>query len=204
LDIFVQLRGYEGFIDDVAERPDELREALAFLVDERLRFAHERQRFLGEEKLPPTTFVADDWVNVPFISPAVFRDFVRPLYRSIRANEGPARGFHTCGNFVPVAKDLLSAFPEVEMLEVSPWNDVRALDLLLPPKVGFIASVLNTVSLGGSEEEQRSKVEPMRDASRRRKISVVAQAIQRLPSTYEETLDRLNGFLRLARNLLCS
>jgi len=202
LDIFVQLRGYEGFIDDVAERPDELRAALAFLVDERLRFARERQRFIGEPTLPATTFVADDWVNVPFISPSLFRDFVLPLYHSIRANEGPAYGFHTCGNFESVALDLVSVFPEIEMLEVSPWNDVRALDLLLPPRVGFIASVLNTVSLGGSEDEQRRKVEPMRDASRRRKISVVAQAIQKLPATYEETLDRLNRFLGLARSIL--
>ena len=202
LDIFVQLRGYEGFIDDVAERPDELRAALAFLVDERLRFARERQRFIGEPTLPATTFVADDWVNVPFISPSLFRDFVLPLYHSIRANEGPAHGFHTCGNFESVALDLVSVFPEIEMLEVSPWNDVRALDLLLPPRVGFIASVLNTVSLGGSENEQRRKVEPMRDASRHRKISVVAQAIQKLPATYEETLDRLNRFLGLARSIL--
>jgi hypothetical protein len=204
LDIFVQLRGYEGFIDDVAERPDELRAALAFLVDERLRFARERQQFLGEPGLPATTFVADDWVNVPFISPVVFRDFVLPLYHAIRANEGPAQGFHTCGNFVPVALDIMSAFPEIEMLEVSPWNDVQSLDHLLPPRVGFIASVLNTVSLGASPDEQRRKVEPIRDASRRRKISVVAQAIQKLPSSYEETLVRLNRFLGLARGILYS
>ena len=41
LDINVQLRGYEGFIDD--------------------------------------------WVNVPFISPALFRDFVLPLYHRLKA-----------------------------------------------------------------------------------------------------------------------
>jgi hypothetical protein len=202
LDIYVQLRGYEGFLDDVAGHPVELRAALDHLVDERLRFARERQRFLGEAALPPTTFIADDWVNVPFISPTMFRELVVPLYRRIRAEEGTPNGFHTCGNFEAVACDLVAALPEIEMLEVSPWNDVAALDALLPPRVGFVVSILNTISLGGAEAEQRQKLLPIREAARRRKVTLVAQAIERIPDTYEETLSRLNGFLRLAREVL--
>jgi hypothetical protein len=201
LDIYIQLRGYEGFAEDTASRPTELRAALEHLVDERLRFARERQRFLGEPSLPATTFVADDWVNVPFISPAMFREFVVPLYRRIRAEEGRPSGFHTCGNMEPVVVDLVSVFPEIEMLEVSPWNDVAALDALLPVRVGFIASIVNTVTLGGAEAEQRSKLLPIRDAARRRRVHLVAQAIERIPATYEETLARLNGFLGLARRV---
>ena len=204
LDIYVQLRGYEGFADDTVSRPAELRAVLEHLVDERLRFARERQRFLGEPALPPTTYVADDWVNVPFISPALFRDFVLPLYRRIRAEEGPPSGFHTCGNMEPVALDLVAVFPEIEMLEVSPWNDVAALDAILPARVGFVASIVNTVTLGGSAEEQTRKLIPIRGAARTRKVTLVAQAIQRIPSTYEETIARLNGFLRLAREVLSS
>jgi hypothetical protein len=88
------------------------------------------------------------------------------------------------------------------MLEVSPWNDVAALDALLPPRVGFVVSILNTISLGGAEAEQRQKLLPIREAARRRKVTLVAQAIERIPDTYEETLSRLNGFLRLAREVL--
>jgi hypothetical protein len=202
LDIYVQLRGYESFAEDTVCRPRELRAALDHLVDERLRFARERQRYLGEKSLPPTTYVADDWVNVPFISPKMFREFVMPVYRRIRAEEGPPSGFHTCGNMMPVVEDLLSVFPEIEMLEISPWNDVAALDVLLPPKVGFVTNLVNTVTLGGSEPEQTGKLIPIRDASRRRKVSLVAQAVQRIPSTYEETFARLDGFLKLARKVL--
>ncbi len=204
LDIYVQLRGYEAFADDTACRPDELRAALEHLVDERMRFARERPRFLGEATLPATTYVADDWVNIPFISPAMFRDFVVPLYRRIRAEEGPPSGFHTCGNMEPVVRDLVAVFPEIEMLEVSPWNDVAALDALLPPRIGIVASIVNTVTLGGAEEEQTSKLIPIRDAARRRKVLLMAQAIERIPATYEETFGRLNGFLCLARRVLCA
>ncbi len=204
LDIYVQLRGYEGFADDTASRPAELHAALDYLVQERLRFARERQRFLGESSLPPTTYVADDWVNVPFISPAIFRDFVMPVYRRIRAEEGPPSGFHTCGNMETVVLDLLSVFPEIELLEVSPWNDVAVLDELVPARVGFVVSLLNTVTLGGSREEQVQKLRPIRAASRKRKIVLMAQAIERIPPTYEETIVRLNGFLDLAREVLYS
>jgi hypothetical protein len=202
LDVFMQMRGYEGFVDDAAERPDELAAALGFLVDERLRFARERQRYLGEASLPPTTYVADDWVNVPFLSPGMIRDIALPLYRRIRAEEGPVTGFHTCGFMEPVAADLVSVFPEIEMLEVSPWNDVGRLDAILPARIGFVASVLNTVSLAGTEEEQRAKVTAIRDAGRHRRMHLVAQAVVRLQPTYEETLARLNAFLRIARGIL--
>ena len=202
LDIYVQLRGYEPFAEDTACRPELLHAALDHLVDERLRFARERQAFLGEKILPPTTYVADDWVNVPFISPKMFRDFVVPVYRRIRAEEGPPIGFHTCGNMMPVVEDLLSVFPEIQMLEISPWNDVAALDQLLPPEVGFVTNLVNTVTLGGSEPEQAGKLIPIRNAARTRKVSLVAQAIERIPATYEETFARLNGFLELARKVL--
>jgi len=202
LDIYVQLRGYEGFIDDCAERPAALRDALTFLVDERLRFAHERQRYLGEPGLPPTSFVADDWVNVPFISPAIFHDFVLPLYRRLQAEEGRVTGFHTCGNLEAVAADLIGAFPDIDMLDVSPWNSSAALDRILPSRVGFTSCILNTVTLGGSEDEQRTKLAPLRDVARRRKLQVVLQAIERIPDTYEETFRRLNSCIGLARAIL--
>jgi hypothetical protein len=202
LDIYVQLREYVNFAEDAGARPDELHAALNHLVDERMRFARERQHYLGLPSLPPTTYVADDWVNVPFISPVMFRDFVVPLYRRIRAEEGPPNGFHTCGNFEAVALDLVGVFPEIEMLEASPWNAVAALDAILPPKVGLQAAILNTVSLGVSEAEQRSKLEPVREAARRRKMWLNVQAIERIPATYEETFARLDGFLSLARRVL--
>lgn len=202
LDVLVQLRGYENFVEDTVERPAALREVLDHIVAERLRFARERARHLGEAP-PATTFVADDWVNVPFVPPALFRDLVLPLYRRIRAEEGPVTGFHTCGNIEAVAGDLVGVFPEMATLDVSPWNAVAALDASLPPRIGFSCAVLNTVTLGTSEEEQRRKLDAIRDAARHRKVAVVAQAIERVPETWQETFARLNRFLGLARSVLC-
>jgi hypothetical protein len=202
LDIYVQLRGYEGFVTDTREKPDGLRDALSFLARERLRFAEERRQFLAEEALPGASFVSDDWLNVPFISPVIFRDFVVPAYALIQAGEGPVTGFHTCGNIEAVAPDLLRVFPGMRVLEVSGWNDVGNLDAVVDPAVEFAAAIINTVSLGSSPDEQRGKLAPIVETARRRRVSVCAQAIQRLYATYEETLFRLNAFLSLARTML--
>ena len=42
LDIYVQMRGFENFVDDAFERPQMVLEFLRFFVDARLRFAQER------------------------------------------------------------------------------------------------------------------------------------------------------------------
>ncbi len=85
---------------------------------------------------------------------------------------------------------------------MSPWNDVEALDELLPRGLRFIVSILNTITLGGDRDEQKAKLLPIQRVSKHRKVSLVAQAIQRIPDTYEETFARLDGFLCLAREVL--
>jgi hypothetical protein len=198
LDIFVQLRGYENALEDIAEQPEQVHTFLAFFADARLRYARARQAFLGEAALPPTTFVADDWVNIPFIRPDMFRVFVLPVYRLIRANEGPVRGFHTCGCFEAVVAELSAVFPEMATLEVSGWNDVRAVHAAVPPCVGFEVHVRNAVSLSASADEQRELLAAIAEVGQARPVSVCAQAIVKLQPTYEETLGRLNGFIGLA------
>jgi hypothetical protein len=202
LDIYVTLRGYENFLDDIADRPEQLMEALTFIIDERLRFTRERAHFLGEEAPPRAAFVADDWVNIPFISPSIFQEYVVPIYRRLRVNEGPVTGFHTCGRMEDVITELLAVFPEINRLEVSGWNDVRVLDARVDPRIAFDVAIINTVSLSDDQPTQREKLEAIAEVGRRRKVSLCAQAIVKLYPTYEETLARLGRFIALAREVL--
>ncbi|HEY3340898.1 MAG TPA: hypothetical protein VGK81_02725, partial [Anaerolineae bacterium] len=201
LDILVQLRGYDNFITDTAECPEVVSAFLQQFVDARYKFARERAHFLGLPGLPPTTFVADDWVNIPFISPAMFRRFVAPAYRHIVANEGPVTGFHTCGHMELVVNDLLAAFPDIQRLEVSGWNDLSVLDRTVSPQVGFDIAVINTLVLAGAEAEQRARLDTVAAVSRHRLVTLCAQAMVKLDS-YAETLARLNRFIALARQVL--
>jgi hypothetical protein len=198
LDICVQLRGYKRFVADTAERPDFAREFLALVADERARWRRERAEYLGG---PPEEGVRvdDDWVNVPFITPGIFRDFVAPVYARIRRNEGPVVGFHTCGNFTPVAADLLGVLPELEVLDVSGWNDLEELDRLAPPELPFHIQFKNALVLTEAGEAHRRVLEGVARLAARRPVTCCAQAIVDLCGTYEKTLRRMNRFIALAR-----
>ena len=201
LDIFVQMRGYEQFLGDIDERRAFLRSALNYLVDERLRFARARADYLGEP-LPATTFVADDWVNLPFITPTFFRNIIVPVYAHLQQHEGLVNGFHTCGRMEGVIADLLGVFPALDWLDVSGWNDIDRLDTLVDPYIRFHVSIINTISLGNDEAEQCALLQQIREIALRRPVSVCAQAIVRLYPTYGETFARLNSFLHRAHDVL--
>jgi hypothetical protein len=202
LDILVQMRGYEGFALDLLERPGFVHEGLDRIVEERVRWNRERAAFLGLEWCRSETFVADDWVNPPFVSPAVFRDFVLPAYRRIQDEEGPVTGFHTCGPLAGLVEDLIAAFPAMGTLEVSGWNDVEALDRAVDPRVGFACQVRNAVVLCGTEAQHRAWLAGIRRVATRRAVSVCAQAIVRVHESYDEDIGRMNRFIVLAREEL--
>lgn len=203
LDIYVQMRGYENFVADTLENPQRITECLSFFIDERLRFARERQRFLSEGSLPPSTFVADDWVNIPFISPDIFHHLVVPAYHRIRSHEGPVTGFHTCGKMEPIVGSLLQVFPDIRRIEVNGWNNLLVLDEIVPVEIGFDISLINTFVMSASVEEQRAKLAAVAAVSRHRKVTLCAQAMVKFHS-YEETLSRMNRFIELARRVCAS
>ena len=159
LDTLVQLRTYEEVVGDMVERPEAVHAFLAHFADARLKYFRGRQALLGEAGLPETTHVADDWVNVPFISPAMFREFMVPAYRRIQANEGNVASFHTCGRMEPLAGDLLEVFPHLAALDISGWNDFELLHQTVPKQIGFGLSFINTFTLTAPEGEQRGEAE---------------------------------------------
>jgi len=202
LDVYVQLRGYERFVEDTLDRPQFVHEFLARIVEERVRWNRERRRYLGEpEPEVPTTRIDDDWVNIPFISPDMFREFVVPAYRRIVAAEGTVVGFHTCGVMVPVVEDLLGVFPGIRTLDVSGWNDFEALDATLDPQIGFWLGFKNTFVLTAAPAQHREMLERIARVGRRRTVGICAQAMVRLHPTYEENLGRMNAFIALAREV---
>ncbi len=202
LDIYIQMRGYEGFIEDVYDNPEFAREFLAYIVNERARWNRERADFLGEKFPADSTYVADDWLNVPFITPRVFEEFIVPAYEAIQRAEGNVTGFHTCGVLTPVAKRLLEIFPAMKTLEVSGWNDFAELDKAIDPEIGFHLNFINTFVLTASETEHRRMLSTIARIAEHRHVSLCVQAIVRMHETFDETIERMNRFIDLAHEML--
>jgi hypothetical protein len=201
LDLYIQMRTYEGFVEDTVERPEFLQQVFGYFVEERARWNRERAAYLGEPR-PATTFMADDWVYVPFITPAMFQNFVLPAYRHSQELEGALTGFHTCGNLAPFVGDLLRTFPGIRNLDVSGWNDIELLHAKVPRDISFSVSFINTFVLSASEAEHRRLLGTVASIARERALTVCAQAMVRLHETYDEDLTRMNRFIELARQLL--
>jgi len=204
LELAIQLRGYENFIGDIMEAPDFAHSLFDFLVCERNRWNRERAAYLGENHPGASTFIADDWLNPPFISPAIFDEYALPAFLKIQENEGPVIGFHTCGPMAPFVRQMLAAFPKMEWLDVSGWNDFEELDRLVDPKIRFLLQMKNTFVLCASVAEHRALLEKIRRLAERRPVSICAQAIVKLHESYEEDLGRMNRFLELARDIFSS
>jgi uroporphyrinogen-III decarboxylase len=202
LDILVQLRGYENAVADMGENPEFVHRFLTLAVEERLRFERERLAYLKTEQPRKRIGIADDWVNVPFISPGMYREFVGPVYRMIQDQEATVEHFHTCGGYGTLAADLLDTLPDLEGIDIVPQcNDLIQLDEALPQKVAFHLNLLSVFTLMAPEAEQRRLLEIVAQVGRRRKVTLCPGAIVRLHETYDEDLARLNKFIALARGI---
>ena len=201
LDIYVQLRGYEGFINDCSENPEYVNRLLNLIVDWRIQYNRLREQFLVIEPSQTTT-IDDDWINVPFISPAIFDEFVAPVYKKIQDNEGPIVRFHTCGKYAALMDSLQNTMPSLDNIDVSGWNDILEIDRLANPDIMLNISFINTFVITGSAEEHRKMLEHAKTVSKNRRTNVNAQAIVKVLGTIDDSIIAMNRFIDLARVVL--
>jgi uroporphyrinogen-III decarboxylase len=200
LDIAIALRGYENFITDCVDYPENVHNLLSYIVEERKRYNDLSIKYQNREGNPPANFVADDWVNVPFITPDLFDQFVVPAYMKIQENEGLVKGFHTCGMFTPVLKSLLSTFNRIETLDISGWNDFLEVHRLVSGDKILGLNFKNTFVILGTPEEHKAMYKTISTIIKDgRKITLMAQAIEKMTGTIFDSITAMNNFIDSAR-----
>ena len=199
LDLAIQLRGYDSFVADTVERPQFVRDLMRFLVDERIRWWEARTQFLGTK--PEAVGISDDWVNVPFISPAMFEDFCLPRYLELERYHGAVNRFHSCGNKAPLAH-LVMRIATLGRIEVNHWTPLEDMLAAVPEDKWLDYSFQNLDVLLGSEEEQEAKVHSVVDACRGRRYTLCGQALQQISDDYTADMGQIKQFIRAARRVL--
>ncbi len=121
LDLAIQLRGYNDFILDTMERPEFVHALMGRVTEERCKWYDALAEWSGNPLGP--TGVADDWINVPYISPHIFEEFLLPRYLEIEAHHGAILSLHSCGDQTPIQKYMLQV-KSLNYFEVSPWTDL--------------------------------------------------------------------------------
>ena len=200
LDIAIQLRGYENWITDTLERPQFVHDLMQLIVDYRITSTEATYAYLGEP-VPESVTLADDWVNIPFITPAMFDDFVLPYYQQLADHYGKITNFHTCGCQNQII-DSLKGIHGLQSFEVSPWT---SLDLILekvPAEMPLtIALHSNKHVLLPSPEEIRAHLYEILTKTVGRKITVLAGGLQPIHEDYNRDISRIREFAAIAHEV---
>ena len=198
LDLAIQLRGYDQFVADIMERPGFVHQLLLFLTEQRCRWHEHYCRHFGLPLAPAG--VADDWINIPFISPQFFADFVLPRYLEIERFHGGISGVHSCGNQTPVQQYLL-LIRSLNHFEVSPWTDLtQTLRNLPPDKTLGVALHPNDV-LCASPEQMADKLRFITASCAGRHYGISTSGLTPITGDPQDYLDSIARWLAIARQI---
>jgi hypothetical protein len=199
LDLAMQFRGYEGFLADTAERPVFAHALLSFLVEQRCRWWEGYERHFGTARSP--TAIGDDWINVPFISPEIFREFVLPRYLQIERFHAGVAGIHSCGNQAPVQRYLLE-IRSLRAFEVSAWTDLGQSLANIPADRELIISLHPNDVLCAAAEQMRSKLSSIIEACRGRAITIGTSGLTPLSTDIDDFVRRLRTWNAIAKAIV--
>lgn len=198
LDLAIQLRGYENFVVDTIERPQFVHDLLKWLVEQRCRWWQAYYKHFGLK--PGPINIGDDWINIPFITPEFFAEFVLPRYREIEKFHGGISGIHSCGNQVPVQKYLLE-LKTLECLEVSPWSDLtESLKNIPEDKYLYVALHPNDV-LATTPQEMEEKLRFITDSCQGRSYDIATSGLTPVFDDIGQFIDKVRTWTGIAKTI---
>ena len=199
LDLAMQLRGYEQLMLDSFERPEFVHGLQRFLVEERNRWHDAQAAYLGTEL--GTTWIADDWMSVPYISPGFFEEFVLPRYLDIERHHGAIGGVHSCGDQAPLQRFLVQ-IKTLGALEVSPWTSLEQSVANLPESVFLVIAVHPNDVLVDSPAQMERKLNHIAEHARGRRFCLNTSGLTPIYRDNQEFVTRTNRWLAVARKAL--
>lgn len=198
LDLAIQLRGYEQFLLDIRERPQFVHDLLRWLTEQRCRWYEAYYHYFGLEVQPAP--VADDWVNVPFIAPALFADFVLPRYLEIEAFHGGLSSFHSCGNQAPVQKYLLQ-IESLSGFEVSPWTDLLQTLGNVPADKSLAIVLHPNEVLCATPSEMEARFRCIMESCRGRSYGIFTSGLTPLSADPAEFISKIRTWTEVAQQV---
>jgi hypothetical protein len=198
LDLAIELRGFDQFIDDTRVRPGFVDDLMKFLVEQRCRWWEGYYQHFGLPKKP--TDIGDDWINVPFISPRIFARFVLPRYLELEAFHGGINSIHSCGNQTPVQRYLLE-LKSLENFEVSPWTDLDQTIKNLPPSKHLMVSLHPNDVMAASPQEMQAKLEKIASTLTGWNYDVGTSGLTPITPGIEDMARQIRAWTSLARRI---
>jgi len=198
LDLAMQLRSYEMLMLDIAERPQFVHNLMEYLTEQRCCWWGAYSEHFNL-KLKPTD-IGEDWLNVPFISPDFFRDFVLPRFLEIEAFHGGIANIHSCGNQTPLQRYFLE-IKSFNNYEVSPWTSLEKTLVNLPADKKLLIGLHPNDALFASPEQIESRLRGIMAACDGRSYDIGTSGLTPILETHEAFIKQVNIWAGVVRRV---
>lgn len=198
LDLAMQMRGYDNLMLDVVERPQFVHDFIDYLTEQRCRWWGAYSQYFGLPLKP--TDIGDDWLNVPFISPGFFRDFILPGYKQLEAFHGGINSIHSCGNQAPLQRYLLE-IKSLPTLEVSPWTSLEKSLANIPENKRLMIGVHPNDVLFATPEQMETSLRDIAAACAGRRFDIGTSGLTPILETHEAFIQQVATWTHIVRKV---
>ncbi len=198
LDLAMQLRGYDQLMLDVVERPEFVHSLLKFLTEQRCCWWEAYSRHFDLPLRP--TDIGEDWLNVPFISPGFFRDFILPRYLELEAFHGGINSLHSCGNQAPLQRYFLQ-LKTLMNYEVSPWTSLEKTLVNLPDEKRLGIGLHPNDVLFTTRQAMEERLRGIQSVCVGRNYGIGTSGLTPILATPADFIDQINLWLGVTRKV---
>ncbi len=119
--VAMHMRGIAPFLTDMVDAPEFVTQLVEFVSRGAIHYRTERAKFLGIDLDAPE--FGNDEVNIPSISPGMYRNLVLPSEKRYASRFGGLKYWHSCGDVTPMIPAIREV-PNITIFHVGPVTDL--------------------------------------------------------------------------------
>lgn len=198
LDLAMQLRSYEALMTDISERPQFVHDLMKFLTEQRCHWWQANTAYFNQPLKP--TDIGEDWLNIPFISPGFFRDFILPRYLELEAFHGGINSVHSCGDQAPLQRYFLQ-LESLNTYEVSPWTSLEKSLANLPADKKLMIGLHPNEVLFTTPEQMETRLRQIAEFCNERRYDIGTSGLTPILDTPEKFIQQVNTWTQIVQKV---
>ena len=197
----VHLRGLENLLIDMIEDQEFFHKLMRFIVDSQKKWIDERAKFLGIKKYPLGTLFNDE-IGSPMISPKLYENLILPYEIELAEYQGGILYWHSCNNTTDFYQ-LINKIPNLKMMHVSPWADLKEASNMFQDKVAVEKCIIPEQSILSADEnkmkEDINKI--IQNSGKKLRYLIRVDAIEKVHDLSFD-LDKLKTFVNIYNKIM--
>lgn len=205
LGVAFYLRGYSEFLMDMIGDPEFAHQELRLITDSRKQWFDDMHDYLKTPRHPGNLF--NDEVNVPTISPELYRQMIFPYEQELSEYHGGISYWHSCGNVTKMLPDI-AKLDRLAMFNVGPWTDIYEAGCAFRDKAPLEVCMNPELDvLRAGPEQMKEKVRYVMECCERSGVSGVGLKVSAVNapsfdrSAIEDTIFRVRRWTEAAREV---